>query len=262
MRPLRLTLVPACALLLLAGASAAVTPNPDGIVFETRIFNDCPTSILTTTDLYPTEIEIQDENEVCGGFANLHAWRLAVGGTAADFPNASAFHICATLAITGTGEAEAGLQIAPWWSQSDGRFNVRSTDGEVACFGGRLPFYSFTSSHGVVYTKGDPIQLCLTYRPHGLSESDPATIVYDLTYGGSDYSSGPLPFDQGNPAEDPPYGLWGILNQAQVGGFVQYFLTQGTPPHSVNAKWSDVSFQALTVAVENSTWGRVKGMFR
>ena len=36
-----------------------------------------------------------------------------------------------------------------------------------------------------------------------------------------DVERDPLAFDQGNPAEDPPYGLWGILNDARVGGYIQ-----------------------------------------
>lgn len=251
------------AVLLLAGNSVAVTPNPTGIIFMQRIFNDCPISVLTTTDNYPALIEIQDENPGCGGFANLHGWRLAVAGLAADFPNDSAFRLSATLVISGTGNGEAGLQITPWWSEADGRFNVRSTDGEIACFGGRLPFYSFTGSHGVVYQKGNAINLCVTYLPHGLSAAEPATIEYKILYNGNEYTSGQLPFDEGNPAEDPPHGRWGILNYAHVGGYLQYFLTQPMPPHLVNAQWTDVCFQNLgTVRIDDRSWGGVKALFQ
>ena len=117
-----------------------------------------------------------------------------------------------------TGIGEAGLQVTPWWSQNvDGRFNVRSTDGEIACFGGRLPFYSFTANHGLHYVPGDLIHLEIVYDPNDLTVSDPATIEYKLSYQGTDYTSGILPFDEGNPAENPPHGVWGILNDARVG---------------------------------------------
>ena len=43
--------------------------------------------------------------------------------------------------ISDGGEGEGGNGISPWWSQLvDGIFNMRTADGEVACFGGRLPF--------------------------------------------------------------------------------------------------------------------------
>jgi hypothetical protein len=251
------------ALLLLASTSFATTPNPTGITFVPRIWDDCPISNLTLTDTYPGLVVIQDENPGCGGYANLHGWRLAIAGMAADFPNDSAFRLSFTMTISGTGNGEAGLQITPWWSQADGRFNVRTTDGEIACFGGRLPFYSFTGSHGVVYQKGNSIYMCVTYLPRGLTAADPATIEYRLFYNGSDYSSGALPFDEGNPAEDPPHGVWGILNYAQVGGYMQYFLTQPMPPHVFRAEYADICFQNLqTVRIEDKTWGHVKGLFQ
>ena len=80
--------------------------------------------------------------------------------TAQLFANNGGFRFSADLTISGDGEGEAGLQISPWWSQLvDGVFNVRTTDGEIACFGGRLPFYSFTGSHGVTYVKGTTVRI-------------------------------------------------------------------------------------------------------
>ena len=94
------------------------------------------------------------------------------------------------------GHGEAGLQISPWWSQDvDGRLNVRTTDGEIACFGGRLPFYNFTASHGINYTKGNTIHVEIRYEPNGLSQADPGTIQYTVGYLGQTYSSGVLAFE-------------------------------------------------------------------
>ena len=59
------------------------------------------------------------------------------------------------------------------------RFNFRTTDGEIAVFGGRLPFYSFTGSQGITYTKGDTVRVGVIYDPHSLSMADPATIQYN-----------------------------------------------------------------------------------
>lgn len=251
-------------LLLLAGSALASGPTPNSAVFELRVFNDCPTSTLSTTDSYPSSLSISDSNLSCGGFANLHAWRFSEDdATQILFPNNSAFSFEFDMVVDGTAQGEAGLQIAPWWSQADGRLNCRTTDGEIACFGGRLPFYSFTGNHGVTYVKGTSIHLKATYLANGLSMADPATIEYELTYGGNTYSSGPLAFDEGNPAEDPPYGLWGMLNDAKVGGFVQPFLQGGNPAANLTATYSNIVFTQLKpVSVEPSTWGRIKALHR
>lgn len=250
---------------VLAGPASATEEPANAAVFE-RVFNDCPTSILTVVNSYPTEISIEDQKNFCGGgFANRHAWRFSDdGATAYEFMNANGFSFSATMVISGGGEAEAGLQISPWWSPLvDGSFNVRSTDGEIACFGGRLPFYSFTGNHGLNYAKGMPITLEIIYLPNGLEELDPATIEYVVTYDGVTYNSGPLGFDMGNPDEDPPYGLWGILNQATAGGHMQVLLQEGADDAATMVVWSDIDFVDLgdAVAVEGHTWSNVKSLF-
>jgi hypothetical protein len=242
---------------------ANATPNPDGAIINERIFNDCPSSTVTTVNDYPTLISIGDAGLDCTGFANLHNWHFAEGGSEAVFNNDAAFQYGVDLTIDGTGDGEAGIQIAPWWSQNvDGRFNVRTTDGEIACFGGRLPFKSFTGDDGVVYVKGTTIHLEVIYLPNGLSETDPATIEYIVEYGGT-FSSGPLPFDMGNPDEDPPYGLWGMLNDARVGGYLQAFLRAGDPDAAITATWGTIEFDDLgATPVQETSWSTVKGMYR
>lgn len=260
----RVTLFAAAAVLVLAAGVAEATPNPNSAVINERVFNDCPSSILTYENMYPDYIWIDDAQLDCIGYANLHNWRLSENGVdAAVFNNDSNFRLGATLVIEGTAEGEAGLQVSPWWSQDvDGRFNVRTTDGEIACFGGRLPFYSFTANHGLNYVRGDAIYLELTYLANGLSETSPATIEYKLTYNGSDYSSGPLPFDEGNPGEG--YGSWGMLDDGRVGAHLQVFIEEGNPEAQLRATWRGIDFENLDggVAVEESTWGRLKTQYR
>jgi hypothetical protein len=246
--------------------SAAATPDPNSAVLRLRIFNDCPSSILTTTNNYPELISIRDERLDCPGFANLHNWRFSEDGVnPAVFNNADCFKFQTFLVISGTAEGEAGLQISPWFSQDvDGRLNVRTSDGEIACFGGRLPFYSFSNSHGLRYTKGTAIYLQITYHPNSLTEADPGTIEYVVGYNNALDSSGFLPFDQGNPEEDPPYGLWGILNDARVGGHLQPFLQNGNPDANLQADFSFIKFDPLeckVVPVESSSWGRIKAIY-
>lgn len=259
----RITTSIGAALLLAVAASAFATPTPNSAVIIPRVFNDCPSSILTTINNYPAQIVIDDVNQSCVGFANLHVWRFSEDGTnPAIFNNGDSFRFCAHLLITGSGQCESGLQVRPWWSESDGRFNVRTTDGEIACFGGRLPFFSFTAAFGLNYVKGTPIYLEMIYLPNGLSMASPATMEYKLTYLGTNYTSGPLPFDEGNPAEDPPHGLWGILTPSEAGGHMQFFVGQSFPDLNARVEWNDICFEALVVGVEQKPWGMVKGLYR
>jgi len=248
---------------LTAVAAVAATPEINSAVIIPRVWDDCPTSTLTYDNSYPSSIWIDDDDVNCGGYANLHVWRFSGDGiNEAVFPNNSEFRFAADLVISGVTEAEAGLQIRPWWSQSDGRFNVRSTDGEIACFGGRLPFFSFTGSYGLQYVKNTSIHLEIIYHPNELTEANPATIEYNLIYNGTPYGSGPLPFDMGNP-DEPEYGFWGILEGAGAGGHMQVFLNSENPDAQVRAEWGNIEFEDLTptVPIEETSWGRIKSSY-
>jgi hypothetical protein len=265
MRRSRQTIGLGFTLLLLAvtASLASAAPNPNSAVVVPRIFNDCPGSTLSITNNYPTCIIIDDQNVGCVGFANLHAWRFSEdGANPRVFNNGDSFRFAADVTISGTGNAEAGLQIAPWWSQADGRLNVRTSDGEIACFGGRLPFYSFTATDGLHYVKGETVHLEIVYHANGLSEASPGTIEYKVTIDGVEHSSGVKAFDEGNPAEDPPYGLWGILNEARVGGHFQFFVNDSGPDGQSVVQWCNIEFEALPLAVHPRTWGSVKSLFR
>jgi len=220
-------------------AATALGATWDSAVLNLRVFNDDPLSTLTTDNSYPTLVQISD-TPTGVGFANLHNFHVADAGVEHSFANAEPFQFSADLTISGAGEAEAGLQLSPWWSQNvDGRLNFRTTDGEIAAFGGRLPFYSFTASQGITYTKGDTVHVSLLYWPASLSASDPATITYNLTMGGNSYTSGALAFDEGNPAEG--YGSWGHLDDARVGGYVQVFTGQSGAGNNVTAQWENIT---------------------
>jgi hypothetical protein len=240
--------------------AGAATPNPTSAVLMPRVFNDCPASTLTQLNNYPAEISFLDQGSSCFGYANLHLWRFSVDGTnEVLFPNRCAFKFSADLVVSGDGEGEAGLQIAPWWSESDGRINCRTTDGEIACFGGRLPFYSFTATYGLNYVKGDTIHLEMEYNAHELTSASPGTIIYTVVYGGMTYSSGPLAFDAGTISEG--YGGWGILDAAKVGGHVQVLWQNGGPDTSLHAQWLNIQYAEQPVPVETSTWGKIKTQY-
>jgi hypothetical protein len=247
----------------LVAGTAYADVNPQGVIFNERVFNDCPSSTLTSGSNYPAMIFIQDCDLSCPGFANLHVWRLSENGLDPIlFENMESFRLRTTLTLTGEADGEAGLQVTPWWaSDTEGRFNVRSSDGEIAAFGGRLPFYSFTASQGITYTRGDPITLEVTYMANDLNEMNPGTIEYRVFLNNTWYTSGALAFDEGNPGEG--YGSWGILNDAQVGGHLQAFLEEGQEDLCIRAEWSNIIFESLAgTPVENTTWGKIKKSFQ
>jgi len=256
----------ACAalfMLALAGTALA-TPAPNSAHLDLRVFNDCPLSTLTPTNSYPASISILDVmHPACVGFANLHDWSFSEdgGATASLFKNGSNFHYCADVAMDGQGTGEAGLRFGPWWAPlTDGKFMINGTTGEIACFGGRLPFYSFTVNYGVTYTIGMTVHMEITYLAHSLTSADPATIQYQLVIGATTYNSPILPYDQGNPAEDPPHGLWGCLHDAQVGGYFQPHANTGA---ALGCTWSNICYNSLDVVpTQSSTWGRIKTLYR
>jgi len=241
-------------------ASATVAPNGAHIV--ERVYNDCPSSILFTTNAYPALIQFNDTNLSCFGFANRHVWSFSADGGASDelFKNRDQFSFGATVTLGGSGDGESGLRLSPWWSPYvDGQFNIRTPDGEIAVFGGRLPFYSFTAAHGILYAKGTPIRLSIDYNPNDVSAINPATIVYTVQIGANVYTSGPLAFDHGNP--DEPYGVWGILNDARAGGHAQFRLGNGNPV-DVSAAWENIVFEAGPTPATTASWGKIKADYR
>jgi hypothetical protein len=247
---------------LLCAALAFATPAPNSAVLEFRVFNDCGTSTIGSTNLYPVLISITDTmNPSCVGNANLHVWGFSENGVNQSlFINNSHYHYSADVTISGNGEGEGGLRLSPWWTHADGKFMINASTGEIACFSGRLPFYSFTVGHGITYVKGTTVKMEITYLANGLSSVSPATIEYKYTDGSGTYSSGVLNFDEGNTTEDPPHGLWGELNDATVGGYVQPKANTGA---DLTGKWENITFDNLdVVATEKSSWGRLKALYR
>ena len=230
--------------------SVFASPNINGAVVKPRIWNDASYSTFSSGNLYPSSLWMRDEGLDQGGWANRHNFRLSENGGVSEavFMNADGFGFSADVTITGTANIEGGLNLSPWWSQDvDGVFMLNTESGEVSCWGGRLPFYSFTVEHGINYTKGDTVRLGMEYSPNGLSETDPATIVYSYSIGGNTYTSPALAFDMGNPGEDPPYGLWGMLNDARVGGYFMPKVNSGIP-----GNWGEIHFDNMTYVPEPS----------
>lgn len=241
----------ASAVVAILGAVAAASASPiiNGAVIGTRIWNDDPNSILSTSNLYPGSITITDaalDGDGGGGeFANRHNFRLSDDGgiSPAMFLNGDSFTFFSDVTISGSANAEGGLNIAPWWSLDvDGNFMANTETGEVAIFGGRLPFYSFTSNHGVTYVKGTTVRMGAVYDPNSLSQADPATIQYYYQDGSGSYNSPAIAFDEGNPNEDPPHGLWGLLNPFQVGGYFLPKIKAGDPTNESTIVWGNMEY--------------------
>jgi hypothetical protein len=238
------------AILLVVFAGAAFArPVINGATIETRTFNDCPISTVTTSNNYPASIEITDAmNPLCVGFANLHSWSFSEDGgtTPAVFNNVSNFHFGADLVISGAGQGEGGLRISPWYGKFvDGRFMLNVTSGEIACFGGTLPFYSFTVNHGVTYTRGTTAHMEITYQAHDLTSVNPATVQYRLGYNGNTYDSPVLPLGEQNPNEcnAPQHNdNWGMLNDGRVGS---YFQPRANSGESLTARWTNIFYEQL-----------------
>ena len=248
-----------------------VTQDPNGILVNQRTFNDCPLSTLTVTNSYPASLEFHDTMfPQCVGFTNMHNWQFSAdgGATRIAFENCSAYHFCADVTVTGTGNGEAGLNINPWWfPEAGGKFMLNVGSGEIALFDGRLPFYSFTVNHGIHYVRGTTVKMELTYLPHGLSMASPATVEAKITIGPNTYSSGPLSYDQGNAGEDPPHGLWGALVPNYAGGYFQPNVTAvGDPPQAtgdLDAKFENICFDNLQVTpAQPVSWGKLKVLYR
>jgi hypothetical protein len=251
------------------------TPTPNSAVITPYIFGDCPGSTFTPINNFPSLVSISDSDFECMGWTNLHIWDLSEDGlTPAVFENCSHYAFSAVFNGSGScvnGAAEGGLRVSPWWSLNvDGRFNVRiGGNGEIACFGGRLPFYSFTSGWGVTYTPGTDIWMQIVYAPHELDETDPAlstapnpaTIIYKIFYQGVGYYSPPLPFDIGNPAEG--HGAWGALYPAHVGGYIQAPNGSNGALWNYTAQWKNVQFEGEgATATHQPTWGQLKTLYR
>lgn len=241
------------------------TPNPTGVVLTPRVFNDCPFSTLTTQNIYPFLVEFHDQNLSCVGFANLHTWSFTVNGAdPVEFENCSHYRFHAQMTLSGSGDGEGGLRISPWWSpNADGLFNVRTTDGEIAVFGGRLPFFSFTNEFGLRYVKGTPITLDMAYNPRALDAAFPATVEYRLFYNGALYGSGPLPFDIGNESEGPLHGLWGALTPHYVGGHVKAFAPGVGASVDFKATWTNLCYLGPEATPARTTsWNKLKSLYR
>ena len=268
MKRIRYSTVALAALLLvgLASVASATTPTPNSAVLHLRVFNDGPGSTLTPVNAYSGSISISDQVLNACGCCNLHTWVFSEDGTNdASFNNNSTYSYDCEVTLTATNDAngaEGGLMVSPWWAHNtDGKFMINTSTGEIACFGGRLPFYSFTANYGLHYVSGTPVHMGITYFCNTLGQYNPATIEYKYTDGSGTYSSGKLPFDSGNLSEGPAHGLWGELDNARVGGYFQPKLDCGNDAAGATCVWNDIQFSGGVTKVNSKTWGGIRKIY-
>jgi hypothetical protein len=178
---------------MMAGSAVAAITDIDAVIVEERKFNDYPDSSLTTTNNFPTEVAFLEQDFGSGGFANRHDAIMSAdgGATAYTLSNSEPFDVMMTIVLDAGSTAprkEAGWRMDTFIAGE--QFFQVTSDGEVAAFGGALPFHSFGSD---VYTPGTAATLRMIYTPDDdadPNDGDAATMEYILN--GS--SSGPLNF--------------------------------------------------------------------
>ncbi len=162
-----------------------------------RYFNDRPGSHLVITNLYPTSLRIVEDLPGPGGFANGHmgAFSTNGGANAYDFNYGDAFDTIMTMSVLvdpiNVG-GEAGFKFNLF---GIGHFGVLPHNGEIAAFGGILPFHSF----GAGLWSGETIDLRIIHTPgngNGLpgGATIPSTMEYLYNLGSGWISSGPIAF--------------------------------------------------------------------
>jgi hypothetical protein len=203
--------------LALMGTASAVDFN--GVKIIERAWNNSPSSVLTTTNNYPSLIQFDESFSVAGGFANQHRWLLSTdgGATAYGWQVGTPIDISMTVNLTTNNTAlnsEAGFYADKF---GDSKFLVRA-DGGVVAFGGAFNFFDW----GTVYTPGTDAVLRVKYDGAGQVE---------MFFNG--ISSGVLP---------PGYGEGYWLDGMVFGGYAQHLVGAG---HDVTTTFSNITIGAV-----------------
>ncbi len=106
-------------------------------------------SDLTITNNGLSSIRFEDRNFTGGGFANRHHAALSIGGTPFQFQPTDGFRFDVDVIMEGAGGTEAGIWhgTAPFYPNSASAdvgqiVMLPDNNGEIAAFGGRVPFFS------------------------------------------------------------------------------------------------------------------------
>jgi hypothetical protein len=155
-----------CAGALACSALAAIG-DINSVNITPRVFNDRPDSSLVINNAFPSSLTVFESAFGPGGYANRHTADFAVGGTNYQLSNAESFRIQADVYMdigTVSPRKEAGFRfVTPNVGEM---FFIFTSDGEVASFGGVLPFSSSNvpGFNLVDYTPGVWSTLDMWYR--------------------------------------------------------------------------------------------------
>lgn len=174
------------ALVAVAGSALATDISTvNSYKSEERIFNDFPTSSLVTTNSYPTLQYDEDfAAGTIGNFANKHVGWLSNDGGATRFQNNywQSWELNFTVKIeapAGQPRKEAGIEIhnpRPRLGYTDEGQVLIASDGEVAVFGGVMPFTGL----GFIYTLGTTATVKFEYFAPGAVDAIKG--AYRLTF--------------------------------------------------------------------------------
>jgi hypothetical protein len=219
------------ALLSTGGVSAQVS-SINGVLIRERVFNDDPTSVLTTVNNYPSLISFDDQslndNGVSPSFANRHVWEFSANGGAMAyrFSNNDFFEVFMTVTLTAnpiSPRKEAGFLLSSIGGQ--GQFIVNTDAREVVAFGGPFPFHRFPSE----FDSGETIRLGMTY----FRDTDgKRKIIYHAC-------------DQSSPAKEFTNLEQGIINNSTLGGYAQFNILTTNPNNFGTAVYQNISIVAL-----------------
>jgi len=213
--------IAAIALLAAVGSANAAVQDINSVQQANRIFDDFTTSSLTVTDNYAASYRIEESNfsddGQGGNFANKHGAFFSEdsGATRFDFDYGDSFNAKLTYVDNSSGiDVEAGFLTDLFGFGFFGGL----PNGEVAAFGGTLPFHSF----GNIYTPGDTVDLSMNYIAGTAEGFDPSVIIYGVQINGGGWtSSGAIPFTNGEmgwPSAFTQYIGFGAQFNNPIGG--------------------------------------------
>lgn len=225
------------ALATLAGtAMASDISAVNSFRVENRIWNDYPSSVLTTTAAFPN-IQWQEDysgSPLPGPWANKHvAWLsddagatrfgLHGGGEGASYGGQS-FSLTTTVNISPTAgidrRKEGAIMIrnprpnhSPYYVD-EGEVLVAGDNGEVAVFGGVMPFHSFGA---FCYTPGTTATMTFSYFAPGTANPTLGAYRLEFTDAVTGYHDSGLKLW----GASEPDGCVGFNNGTQIGLFAQ-----------------------------------------
>lgn len=212
-------LVGATALMACAGSALAQFGSINSLAEAPYWFGDfMGRSDLTITNNGMSGIRFEDRNFTGSGWANRHHAALAENGVPYLFQPNQSFRFDVDVIIQGAGRTEAGIWhgTAPFYPNSGnadvGQFVLLpDNNGEIAAFGGRLPFFSNNQpeNSGMVRSgRNQTIHLTLIYD----AASAPRTYQY-----GVDGVFTPLKIEGIDTAGFLPDSLMGVYVQGPNG---------------------------------------------